>query len=334
MPRIGTCSVCERENITVKKNRISGFLWCARCIINSRKEECVHCGKVKPVSARADSGGSVCGSCNRARKVKASCSQCGDIAVLQRSRRDGKAVCNNCVRKKASFQCRVCQKEICGYPTRRQEREPICYSCVTGTECFQCSVCEQEKKGYPASVTEDGSICENCYSKHLRSGKCDLCLRTRPILSMVGGISQCGTCYKRNRPRAHCALCGSSRRIQSTFEGKPVCTTCYRKHLAPRDSCASCGEFRPVAKRIGNSGLALCDVCYQRTKGLKLHGKCKTCGNEGPIEIFNDDGDGFCLGCSRHVSGEYEPCRDCQLNRVVRARDRDGCPICASCLRI
>lgn len=366
MPVIGTCSVCKREDLNVWKNRFSGLPWCDLCRKRSRKKEkCVHCGEVKPVEARtgkgeprckrcyqqmqpmapcfqcADNipkrvasrrdGRPLCWSCAHVLKTREPCSECGKQAIAAR-RNSGKPLCRACVEAKVSFRCGVCAREKRGYAmTRGRDGKPICRACTEAKLSFQCGLCEQEKRGYPAT-TEDGPVCHNCHLRHRRA-RCDFCAEIRPIKSMTGGKNKCQTCYAKSKPKVDCSICGGkSLWVSARFEGKPVCHWCYRKHLAPRESCSACGERRPVAKRLGNTGLPLCKNCLSK-QGLKLYGRCDCCDNYRSIELLSGGDEALCASCSGEMPNEYEPCRECGLKRRVRVRDEHKRPICLACYR-
>lgn len=165
MPRIGGCSVCKRENLRVKVNRLTGLLWCCTCADQSRKKEkCVRCGKIRRIAARKKNGGPHCASCTNAETQF----QCGICKEKKRGypnarRKDGAPICVPCAELKLFFQCGVCEQEKRGYPKKRHEGKAICNLCAGLQQDFQCSVCDENKRGYPNVRRRDGKpICRSC----------------------------------------------------------------------------------------------------------------------------------------------------------------------------
>jgi hypothetical protein len=84
-----------------------------------------------------------------------------------------------------------------------------------------------------------------------------------------------------------------------------------------------CGQQRPLARRAGPGGPAVCDRCA----GLSRVGTCISCGRERPVLLRRADGQRYCKTC---YPRNERPCARCGRVRLVNAEWPVG-PVCGSC---
>jgi hypothetical protein len=129
----------------------------------------------------------------------------------------------------------------------------------------------------------------------------------------------CASCAERDRLQK-CVRCGRERPPHARPADGPVCGTCYTR---PASLCEACGQLRPLARRAGPGGPAICDRCA----GLARVGTCALCGRERPVLLRRADGTAYCKTCYPRAARN---CALCGRPRPVNAEWPIG-PVCGSC---
>jgi hypothetical protein len=133
----------------------------------------------------------------------------------------------------------------------------------------------------------------------------------------VGGI--CGYC-ERKENAAECARCGRKRPVHERSADGPLCGTCYKR---PAKLCELCGETRPLVRRSGPAGPAVCEPCDRKTRILT----CSACGRQRPALPRRADGKAYCRACYPRTTKD---CARCGRLRPVNAEWPIG-PVCGTC---
>ena len=126
----------------------------------------------------------------------------------------------------------------------------------------------------------------------------------------------CYQCAQRGRLQT-CVRCGQERPPHVRSAAGPVCSTC---HTRP---AGLCGQSRPLARRAGPAGPAICGRCDQ---GSRIR-TCSACGRMRPAHLRRADGKAYCRAC---YPRPQRKCARCGRLRVVNAVWPVGL-VCGTC---
>jgi hypothetical protein len=129
----------------------------------------------------------------------------------------------------------------------------------------------------------------------------------------------CAWCRQREHPQ-DCIRCGWKRPVQARTSAGPVCGTCYAQSR-PARQCEVCGQIRPLARRAGRAGPAVCGRCNRPERA------CVLCGRLRPGHYRRADGNTYCITCYPRSPRECARCGRC---RLVNAEWPIG-PVCGTC---
>jgi len=91
--------------------------------------------------------------------------------------------------------------------------------------------------------------------------------------------------------------------------------------------CSSCGQLRPVHRRVGAERAPLCRRCY----GWELNAElCSRCQQRRPVHYRDAAGRPLCARCYQRTCN-IEICACCGRSRPVCRRNLDGDPVCKDC---
>jgi hypothetical protein len=150
---------------------------------------------------------------------------------------------------------------------------------------------------------------------------CPHCERVIALVKRRDGVWLCRNCVAKSRAQT-CAGCGVLREPASRDEhGGPLCAHCLVKNPANHETCAGCGQRRPVNVRTPDG--PLCSTCrpWQTLE-------CSICGRTAECVISKTTGDPWCRACKQR----WVRCTGCAEVGPVRGGTRAK-PLCAHCVR-
>lgn len=168
--------------------------------------------------------------------------------------------------------------------------------------------------------TDTGGLCRACYrndpAKFVDCAQCGR--RKRPSTRTADGRALCNNCA---RPKHECVACGRVDHAKVIAAAGPLCQRCY---AAPTRPCGQCGETRPIAKRMTESGTDLCSRCVSTPAR-----RCEICGTDQPTHVQWPLGP-VCQPCYRRTIASPTGCGMCGELRVLVGVS-DGTRVCAQC---
>lgn len=201
--RLPACVDCGRS--TWLTQRHTGHRLCRSCGMARRLEECVVCGRDRPIGLRHADGTATCNTCRvHDPRRQSLCDGCGKLSVTARRMPDGTGLCRRCW----------------GRPFI------VCVDCGREARCYGGA-----RRGHPR--------CDACAKPR---EDCTLCDRTATVAARLPGGPVCYTCWERALlAKAICGACGRLRRPDPRYAGhEPRCSDCAA--LPPLQVCDDCGE--------------------------------------------------------------------------------------------
>lgn len=293
------CAECGRDLKTLERTR-DGSWYCTKCHREMTPLPCASCGQTRVVAGRD-------------RKGQPRCSQCPD-----RDGRDPVAVLTAVVTQvddsvSADVVAAAASRVFTG-PARLRRLAWI-------LEDRPGLLAGDGAQAPTAAVLRFISELTAAGATRIVAPDCPGCHQAVRLFRRVQGLWHCSRCVAR-AIAVPCSRCGMRRPTAIRDENqRPVCSHCQTNDPRNHETCASCGQHRPVNLRTPQG--PLCHSCRPRAQMT-----CAICGQARACDISRATGLPWCGPCQKR----WAQCTGCGDFSRIRGGTLSS-PLCAACTR-